>query len=265
MPDQHFYQYAYVWPNWSPGDIGPGVDPRFTVERVGDQPIAAVASRVALDQFDVRRLQGNTAEDISWLQRVAIRHDEIICQVARSSPVLPLRLGTVFQSRASLLAAASRVRKTVSDYLHTVGNRQEWTAKLYLEKNAVPEFSGNDGLPRSGQNPTESAGADYMRRKKAQLQKNQERRANLNREIEAVENQLKSNADVARRSRLLSEDLTGRPERMVFNGAFLLAAPRVRTWLARAARIREFVRRKGLLLEIAGPWPPYHFCPTPEL
>lgn len=265
MPDQHLYQYAYVWPKWSPEDIGPGVDSRFKVERVGDQPIAAVASRVGLDQFDVRRLQGNTAEDVSWLQRVAIRHDEIICQVARSSPVLPLRLGTVFQSRASLLVAATRVRKTVSDFLHTVGDRQEWTAKLYLEKHAAPEFSGNDSSPRSGRNSSESAGADYMRRKKAQLQISQERRADLKREIEAVENQLKSNADVACRSRLLSEDLTGRPEKMVFNGAFLLAAPRVKTWLEQAARIREFVRRKGLLLEIAGPWPPYHFCPTPEL
>lgn len=265
MPDHHFYQYAYVWPDWSPADIGPGVDPRFEVELVRDKPIAAVASRVALDQFDVQRFEGKTTEDISWLQRVAIRHDEIICQATRSSPVLPLRVGTVFQSRSSLLAAASRVQKTVFEFLNTVRDHQEWTVKMYLEKNAAPDFSGHNRSLRFDRGENHSAGAHYMMRKKAQLQQSQERRTDLKREINNVEKQLKFSADAACRARLLSNDLTGRPEQMVFNGAFLLAAPQVRAWLAEAERIREFVRRAGLLLEVTGPWPPYHFCPTPEL
>ena len=47
-------------------------------------PIAAVVSRVGLDQFDPERLQGKTAEDIRWLGQIAARHNEIICQAART-------------------------------------------------------------------------------------------------------------------------------------------------------------------------------------
>ena len=104
-----------------------------------------------------------------------------------------------------------------------------------------------------------------MKRKKAQLQRRHELRAGLQEEIQVVEQQLKTGADGCRRVRLLPASLTGRSEKMVFNAAFLLAASQVKTWLATAGRVRESVRRKGLLLEVTGPSPPYHFCPTPEL
>jgi len=134
MGDQHYYQYAFAWPNCSVQEIGPGVDPRFEVEVVCDGPIAAVASRVGMDRFDVKKLQGETVEDIGWLNQVAIRHHEIVRQAPKSSPVLPLRLGTIFRSQASLVAAAARAQETVARFLRTFGDRQEWAVKLYLEK-----------------------------------------------------------------------------------------------------------------------------------
>ena len=97
MNDLCYCQYAFTQPECRVQEIGPGVDPHFNVELICEGPIAAVASRVGLDQFDPERLQGKTAEDIQWLGKIAARHNEIICQAATSSAVLPLRLGTVFQ------------------------------------------------------------------------------------------------------------------------------------------------------------------------
>ncbi|OHB66460.1 MAG: hypothetical protein A2V70_02685 [Planctomycetes bacterium RBG_13_63_9] len=265
MSDQHYYQYAFARPGCSVQAIGPGVDPRFEVEVVCDGPIAAVASRVGLDRFDVKKLQGETAEDIGWLNQVAIRHHEIVRQAAESSAVLPLRLGTVFRSRASLLAAAARCRKTVADFLHTLGDRQEWTVKLYLEKQSAEETTGHGSSPPLDHAPRADTGAEYMKRKKAQLQWRRELRAGLQEEIQVMEHQLKTGTDGCCRVRLLPASLTGRPEKMVFNAAFLIPPSRVKTWLATVGRVRESVRRRGLLLEVTGPSPPYHFCPTPEL
>ena len=104
-----------------------------------------------------------------------------------------------------------------------------------------------------------------MKRKKAQLQRHRELRASLQEEIQIAEHQLKTGADGCCRVRLLPASLTGRFEKMVFNAAFLLAASQAKTWLATVGRVRESVRRRGLLLEVTGPSPPYHFCPTPEL
>ena len=104
MSNEHYYQYAFSQTDCRVQGIGPGIDPRFEIELVCSGPIAAVVSRVGLDQFDVEKLQGKTAEDIRWLNHVALRHNEIIHKAADSSPVLPLRLGTIFKSRISLLA-----------------------------------------------------------------------------------------------------------------------------------------------------------------
>ena len=103
-----------------------------------------------------------------------------------------------------------------------------------------------------------------MKRKKAQLQRHRELRAGLQEEIQVVEHQLKTGTDGCCRVRLLPASLTGRSEKMVFNAAFLLAASQVKTWLATVGQVRDSVRCKGLLLEVTGPSPPYHFCPTPE-
>lgn len=265
MSDHHYYQYAFARPGCSVQEIGPGVDPRFDVEVICDGPIGAVASRVGLDRFDVRKLQGETAEDIGWLNQVAIRHDEIVRQAAKSSPVLPLRLGTIFRSRASLLAAAARAQETVVGFLHTLGDRQEWAVKLYLGKQPVERTTGHGSSPPLGHTPRAGTGAEYMKRRKAQLSRHRELRAGLKEEIQVVEHQLKTGTDGCCGVRLSSASLTGRSEKMVFNAAFLLATSQVKTWLATVGRVRESVRRKGLLLEVTGPSPPYHFCPTPEL
>ena len=134
-------------PNAGCKEIGPGVDPHFNVELICEGPIAAVVSRVSLDQFDPERLQGKTAEDIQWLGKIAARHNEIICQAANSSAVLPLRLGTVFQSRDSLQAMLVRCRSTVAKFLEQLGNRQEWGVKLYLEKRRPEPIPGHIGPP----------------------------------------------------------------------------------------------------------------------
>ena len=299
MSDQHYYLYAFARPDCSVEQIGAGVDPRFEVEVVCDGSTAAVASRVGLDRFDVKKLEGGTAEDIGWLNQVAVRHHDIVRQAAESSPVLPLRLGTIFLSRASLLAAAARARDTVADFLRTLGDRQEWAVKLFLENPSVETTAGQGSPPRSDvvqqqrpsltrgrgagaegllsqntqssldgrsdQTPRAGAGAEYLNRRKAQLQRHRELRAGLQEEIQVVEEQLRGGTDGCCRGRLLPASLTGRSEKMVFNAAFLLDPSQVEAWLATVERVRESVRCKGLLLEATGPSPPYHFCPTPEL
>src|SRR3990172_9502533 len=100
MSDPCYCQYAFAKPECRVQEIGPGVDPRFHVELIREGPIAAVISRVGLEQFASERFQGKTAEDIQWLGRIAARHNEIICQAASTSAVLPLRLGPGVRSRA---------------------------------------------------------------------------------------------------------------------------------------------------------------------
>jgi hypothetical protein len=293
MNDLCYCQYAFAKPECRVQEIGPGVDPHFNVELICEGPIAAVVSRVSLDQFDPERLQGKTAEDIQWLGKIAARHNEIICQAASSSAVLPLRLGTVFQSRDSLQAMLVRCRSTVAQFLEQLGNRQEWGVKLYLNKRPPEPIPGHVGPPpphylgprrgtdpspdgktsladeRGAENrnpsPSATSGTAYLTRKKALLDDRREQRASVYQTIQRVEQSLTSNAEHFCRIRNLPSDLTGRDEEMVFNAAFLLPSSSQASWFETVQKVHRDVQSEGIVLEVSGPWPPYHFCPSLEL
>lgn len=256
MGDEHYYQYAFSQADCRVEGIRAGVDPRFEVELIPIDSIAAVASRVGLDQFDVDKLEGRSAEDIQWLNEVAVRHNDIVRQAAQSSPVLPLRLGTIFQSRDSLLAAVTHCQQAVADFLQALGDRQEWAVKLYIQNDRI---TGRLDGPHLDDAVT--SGAGYLRRRSAELRRCREMQTELQREITAVEDRLAARTDRRRRVRPLPDALTGRREKMVFNAAYLLPAADVEPWLAKVHETGDAIQRKGLLLEVTGPWPPYHFCP----
>jgi hypothetical protein len=287
MNERCYCQYAFTKPECQVKEIGAGVDPRFGVELIGEGPIAAVVSRVGLDQFAPERLQGQTAEDIRWLGTIAARHNEIICQAAASAAVLPLRLGTVFRSRDSLQASLRRCGPTVAEFLERLGSRSEWGVKLYLERRRLEPIPAHTGPPSPhylpGTNPSvgkklplaeqqaaakvsvATSGTAYLTQKKAHLDVRRAERANAYQTIQSVEQRLAERAEHSCRIRTLSSDLTGRAEEMVFNAAYLLPASAQAIWLETIQKVHHDVQSKGLVLEASGPWPPYHFCPPLEL
>jgi hypothetical protein len=286
MSDLCYCQYAFAQPGCRVAEIGAGVDPRFRVELICEGPIAAVASLVGLDHFAPERLQGKTAEDIQWLGKIAARHNEIICQAAASSAVLPLRLGTVFHSRRSLLATLERCGAAVEEFLRELGSRQEWGVKLYLEKHWSEAMRGHAGPPQphgvAGVWPSDgsealsagerrnddvspgTAGTAYLTRRKAERDSRRAVRAGVHQTIRDVEQRLADKAERSCRIRNLSCDLTGRSEEMVFNAAYLLSSSALADWLQTVRDIGRDVEREALALEVSGPWPPYHFCPGLE-
>jgi hypothetical protein len=265
MNDLCCCQYAFAQPDCRVQEIGPGVDPRFAVELIREGPIAALTSRVGLDQFSPERLQGKTAEDIQWLGKIAARHNEIVCQAAASSAVVPVRLGTVFHSRDSLRAMLLRCRSTVAKFLEQLGNRQEWGIKLYLEKRRLEPIPGHHGPPAPHYLEPQRSGTAYLTQKRAQLDSRRELRASVHQTIQNVEQRLAGKAEHSCRIRNLPSDLTGRAEEMVYNAAFLLPSSAEASWLETVQATSHDVRGKGLVLEVSGPWPPYHFCPSLEL
>ena len=244
--------------------IGPGVDPIFQVELIAEGRIAAVVSRVSLERFSPDRLQGRTAEDIRWLGEIAARHNEIIRQAASSSPVLPLRLGTVFRSRDSLKAMLVRCEPMVSEFLEELGDRQEWGVKLYWEKHRPEPTSGPTGPSSPHHLRPQQTGASYLAQRRIQLNRRREQRTGVYQLIQTVKQCLTERSESCRLIRNLPSDLTGHAEEMVFNAAFLLPPSQETSWLQTVHDISQNVRDEGLLVEVSGPWPPYHFCPNLE-
>ena len=129
--DQYDYLYAVTWAGVEPEGLGAGVDPRFPVEMVSCGQVAGVVSRVGLDQFRPEKLQAGSA-DIAWLSEVALRHNAIVDALASRAATLPMRLGTLFQSRDSLLAKLVQCEAEAVEFLERLADRQEWAVKVFL-------------------------------------------------------------------------------------------------------------------------------------
>jgi hypothetical protein len=260
MSDPHYCQYAFTRSDCRLPPIGAGVDPRFEIELVREGAVAAVSSRVGLDQFDPSRLQGNTAEDVRWLSQIAARHDEIIRQAATAAAVLPLRLGTLFRSLDSLRAALIQRRTRISALLGQLDGRREWTVKLY--RGTVPDQDTPiHAVPPPPHFPLAAGtGTDYLAWKRSHLAQRQAVRAAGRQTAQVIQQRLAAKAEHCCAVRTLSKQLTGRDEELISNAAFLVHRTAQASWLAEAERARQDVRSGGLLLELSGPWPPYHFC-----
>ena len=305
--DENYCLYALTWADCPVSSFGPGVDPRFAVELVRYGRLAALTSRVGLDQFDLAKLQEGTA-DFPWMSKVAVRHNEIIGAVARLSPVLPMRLGIFFESRSSLIAKLAPHEANTTEFLRRIEDRQEWAVKIYVDEEraekAVPADSvsprrraplenylpaqpyGRADAPhpatvaprivknvsctgeRKVHGPDEAAsgreGIQYLAAKGLRLERRRQVDAMVRQAALTVEACLKGISDAWHRLRPLTTALTNRSEKMVWNGAFLLSRFAVNSFHAACERLRSELAPKGLIVELTGPWPPYHFCPSFE-
>jgi hypothetical protein len=283
--DELYYLYAITWEHGSLPEPTAGVDPRFAVECVPCGRVAGLASRVGWDENDLRKLQPEST-DVAWLSAVAVRHNEIAAALASRWPLLPLRLGTLFRSRHSLQHKLAAREAAVAEFLRELGDRREWAVKVFLDETraeaslprGLSQFSSSRGRsqfsPRpcfarctkwDGPPPNSVAagkGTQYLTGRQLQDRRRHAVQAAVGEELLALEACLRGQADAWRRLRELPAALTNRAERMIWNGAFLLAAARRRQFQGECDRLRGELDPSGLLLELSGPWPPYHFCPA---
>jgi hypothetical protein len=288
--DALHYAYALTYANSPPPDLGAGVDPRYGVELLASGRIAAAASVVGLDEFDLAKIQEGSA-DVAWLGRVALRHNAIVQRLAALGPVLPLRLATLFRGKPSLMEKLARCEADVAAFLDSLGDRLEWAVKVYLdrplaERTLLAECSTaaarlGESLrdsqawlpeqtsqiePRSPTPPVSErpahadAGRRYLAARRQQRSRAAQLQTAVGRELSMVEDRLGQVSPKWRRLRPLSAELTARPESMVWNAALLVAKDQEPPLRATCERLRSDLGPKGLLVELTGPWPVYHFC-----
>jgi hypothetical protein len=278
--DESYYLYALTWAGCRLEGAGPGVDPRFPTELVRYGQLAALASRVAWDDRDLAKLQEGSA-DPAWVSTVALRHHEIIAALARHWSVLPMRLGTLFRSRSSMIAKLADCEANAARFLQRLEQRQEWAVKLYLaadgqQRQGTPhapregvlhaECEGLRHAEREGLRHAErdeyGRGTQYLAAKGQQAARRHQSEAVVRQAIATVETRLQGVADSWQRLAPLSTALTHRAEKMVWNGALLLAKSAVAAFQTACGQLASQLAPAGLLLEATGPWPPYHFAPS---
>ena len=219
------------------------------LEVVRHHDLTAVVSGVDLEEYGEEGLRANL-EDLAWLERVARGHDDVVQAAAAAAPTAPMRLATIFRDDAGVVARLADWHDDLTEVLDRVEGRVEWSVKVYAARQPA--------TTESAQQQPATSGAAYLQRKKAEAQarRGEEQTALLL--ADEVHERLSRGAVASRRLATQDPRLTGRTDRMLHNGAYLVEAHHSAEFAADVDRVQA--ENPDVVVECHGPWPPYSFA-----
>jgi hypothetical protein len=254
MADSVVYLYAVTdaAPAEEPADEPAlaGVD-GVPVRRVVSGDLAAVVSSVDPTRFSEEALR-RSLEDLQWLERTARAHDAVVAGVARSGPVAPVRLATVYLDDENVHALLDERAAEFTAALDRIRGRTEWGVKGFAVR------SEGDTSPQVTEDS--KPGTAYLMRRRAERDRAARGLQDAAEAAEAVHREMSALAVASRRYQPQDPRLSGRREEMVLNVAYLVNE-------AGAEALRRLVGQQGgqnLRLELTGPWAPYSFATLEE-
>ncbi len=124
--------------------------------------LCAVLSEVALEDFC-----GPAAElrmqDLPWVGQRALRHEAVVEEALGQSPVLPVRLGTLFSSLRTLREFLDEHGEAIKRFLDRVADQREWSVKARLDrKQALKALTSTSQAAQEKQLAALPAGTRYF-------------------------------------------------------------------------------------------------------
>lgn len=228
-----------------------GVDGRHPVELVRGAGLAAVASAVSLEEYEQSALEASL-EDLDRLGALARAHERVLDAALPLGPVVPLRICTIYESPDRVREMLERERRSLTEALHRLSGATEWGVKAYLAAgDEAPAATPTAGDPESG--------IDYLARRRAQRDAANATRRAADGAVAQVHDRLSEQAVDAVLSPPQDPQLSGREHEMVLNAAYLVPEPRTEEFKSLVADLTRRHAPDGLVLELTGPWPAYHF------
>ena len=239
----------------------PGVDSRAEVEPIEEGGLVALASRVPLADFGEEPLRENL-NDLEWLERVARAHEHVLEAALVRTPIVPLRLCTIYSDDAGVTSMLDREGEQLRETLARLEGRQEWGVKLLVDREtlaAAARERSDDLAALEKELAGRSGGGAYMTGRK------------LDRRVAEVTSRLAADLADEVHGRLgdwatdavlnppQNRDLSGHEGEMLLNAAYLVESTRTDELRELLAEIEERHRSLGARLELTGPWPPYNF------
>lgn len=254
------YLYGVARPQVAGALREPGVDGCHPVTSCTCRNLAAIISEVSPEDFCGPAAEAHL-QDLAWLGPRACRHEAIVEDVMRLSPILPARFGTLFSSLESLEEFLTKRRPAIRRFLDRVTDKGEWVIKgMVNRKKARDEIFARRRSQQNAGFGSLSPGARYLYEQKMLAGVEKELTGWLSKSCDDF---IKSfgyrPADVCRR-RILPAMAVEKDLETVLNCAFLAPRGAVTRLRAGISRANARYAQRGLVFALSGPWPPYSFC-----
>jgi hypothetical protein len=210
-----------------------------------------VAADAPLSEYGSEALEHHL-KDVGWVSRCALAHEAVIEFFARAPASLPLKLFTLFASDARALSSIEGRRKKVERLLDRVDGHREWSVRLSVDPRRVAQVVVDQlGKSRS------SSGAAFLARKRELRYAGHELAESAKSDADAV---FKDLARFASDRRRRSENEAAPGTRLLLDAVYLVPTGARSRFTTSARKAQSALSRRGLRLELTGPWPPYHFA-----
>ena len=259
-----WYLYGVVAADASPNveTAGLAVDPAHDVELLTEGPLAGVASRVSLEEFDEAALPERLGDAV-WLEQKIRAHEQVLERTLSAVSVVPCRFCTVYRSEPELRRFLSERREPLLAALERVSGRVELGVKAFVDRErfVAGQAPRNDKIRELRERAASMAeGRAYLERRRLEqlVSSEMERlRSTAGSDIHA---RLLARAGDGLPLALQAPAVSGREEEMIFHGAYLVGADE-RKFEAVLGSLAAEYRDAGVEFELTGPWPPYNFVP----
>lgn len=251
--------YVYCLTSFQPSQIETYENGKlYLIENNG---LYLAVKNVSEDEYSEVALKKNISNE-SWLDTHVRAHISIISKIMETQTVIPFNFGTIYTSAETLNLFIDKYYSQLTQALHYLENKEEWSVKIYCDKNTV---INNISILSSTVSDIElqiknsSPGKAYiLGKKKIEL---------IGKEIAGIYNsysklfftQLNSWSEEYRLNTILSNDLSGRDDDMILNVTFLIEKERLNNFIVLTDQMISQYENIGLALDLTGPWPPYTF------
>jgi len=201
-------------------------------------------------------------QDLAWVGPRALQHEAVVEKVMRHSPVLPARFGTLFSSQERLAEFVDRHGAAISQFLERVAEQEEWSVRGLLDRRQAGRALMSASLAaQEAQLAALLPGRRYFEEQRI--------RAGAEKELslwlkearrQTASHLMKQASDFCDCASVPLEPPESGIE-VVVNWAFLLPKGATPAFQVRIDQMNEKHAMRGLVLELSGPWPPYHFVP----
>lgn len=223
------------------------------VELIRQGELTAVARQVPLEEFDEAVLP-ERLNDREWLERNARAHEDVLQAAATVTAVVPLRFGAIYRSREQVGRMLDERAGEFTAVLERVRGHVELGVKAWVDMARLERTLAADGETSAG-----GEGAAYLQRRRREQERSRELGVRCAELAAEAHRRLSAVAVAAVANRPQPRELTGRPEAMVLNGAYLVADgdDQLRREVERLVAEHSSA---GIEFELTGPWPPHNFA-----
>jgi hypothetical protein len=225
-----------------------GVDERHRAELLHHAGLAALLSAVPRGEFDQAALE-QSLEDLDRLEMLARRHERVLDEALRSGPVVPFRMCTIYESADHVRRMLEAEHRALAEALGRLSGMVEWGVKAYVAASAATPAVASP-----------ASGTEYLARKHHERDAADRARRATDATAEVIHARLSAQAADAVLSRPHDPSLSGRPEEMILNAAYLVPDSRVARFRILVGDLARRHAADGLVLQLTGPWPAYHFA-----